>query len=178
MKLKKIIIKELSNLTHISNITPDDNDEVVDLLYSVFGGFGYSKEELKKRITPRLNNNISIKIKEGDKIVGVYLFNEKSINKFIDEIKEDKVTDFRLDDTKITLNEEISDNGLQGIALAVLPSYKGLGYGNKLKEYSYNMGYDYIWGVQDKKLNNIDFWLNSRNIFAESSNRYATYIKL
>jgi len=159
--------------TEISLINPSDNDEIVDILFEVFG-FIDDKEEIKSKISKRLNNNLSIKIKYNGKIVGCYLLAEKSVNDFIESIEKDQISDFRKNDTKINIDYKLSDNGLQGISLAILPEYRNLNLGKKLKEYTYNLGYDYIWGVQDKKLKNIDFWKNSRNVFAESSNRYAT----
>lgn len=166
------------NIT-IEKIEEKDNEKIGDILYLIFGKkINISRDELFNKVKKRLNNGISVCIKNKGEIVGVYLLNEKSINEFINEIINDSVYDFKSSDTKIFLDEKLSDNGLQGIALGVLEEYQHYGFGKKLKEYTYNLGYDYIWGVQDKLLNNINFWTNSRKIFAESSNRYATYIKL
>jgi hypothetical protein len=168
----------LNSNIKVDKIVESDNIQAIDVLYSSFSKFVNSKEELLNKIKPRLNNDLSICLKLDDKIIGVYLLNEKSINDFIKSIHNNQVSDFKKDDTVIRLSEELSDNGLQGIAFSILPEYRNLGYGNLLKKYTYNMNYEYIWGVQDKKLNNIDHWLKSRKIFAESSNRYATYKKL
>jgi hypothetical protein len=65
---------------------------------------------------------------------------------------------------------------LQGISLAILPDYRKLGLGKKMKQYVNGLNYDYTWGVQDKKLNNIDFWTKTREVFAESNTHFATYI--
>lgn len=160
-----------------SEIEESDFEKCLDVLYEVFGKYSGSKEEMRKKLMPRIANGISLKVECGGEIIGVYLLKEKSINEFIDEIELDKIPDFRRDDTEINLTESLSDNGLQGIALAVLPNYRGIGAGKMLKEYSFRLGYDYIWGVQDKRLENIEFWERTRKIFAESSSRYATYKK-
>lgn len=157
----------------ISKIEEQDNIQVVDILAINFG-FIDSKEEILRKIKPRLNNNLSIKVEIDDKIVGCYLLAEKSVNFFIDQINSNQLKDFPKDETKIYLNDKLSDNGLQGISLAVLPEYKSKGIGKALKEYTYNLRYDYIWGVQDKKLQNIEFWKNTRDIIAESNTHYAT----
>jgi GNAT superfamily N-acetyltransferase len=162
----------------ISLIGESDNSKVIDVLWSNFNRLVGSKQELLDKIKPRLNNGLSVYLSFRGDIIGVYLLNEKSINDFIKSIRDDLVSDFRRDDTIITLDEHLSDNGLQGIALSVLPKWRNMGYGRMLKEYTYGLGYDYIWGVQDKGLNNIEYWTRSRKVFAESSNRWATYIKL
>lgn len=179
MKIKRYnqFINE-SDSIKIDIITESDNDSVIDVLYNNFKNLVSSKNELKDKLKQRLNNNLSICIKKDNIIIGVYLLNKKSINEFIESINRNEISDFKKDETTITLNETLSDNGLQGIALSVIPEYQNKGYGKILKEYTYKLGFDYIWGVQDKKLNNIDNWTKTRKIFAESPNRYATYIKL
>ena len=162
----------------IRKIKQEDLTGVLDTLYDCFKNFVSSKEDLFKMLEPRLLNNISICLEYNNKIVGVYLLHEKSINLFISEIKNNKIKDFPFKNTEIILEEKLSDNGLQGIALCVKNEYRSLGFGKKLKEYTYKMGYDYIWGVQAKDLNNISFWQQTRRLFAESPTRYATFIKL
>jgi len=170
--------KEFSDKIKIEIIREIDNESCVDVLFSNFKNLVSSKDELFKKIQPRLNNGLSICLKKDEFVIGVYLLNNKSINSFITDIRRDIVSDFPSNTTKITLYEDLSDNGLQGIALSVLLEYRGNGYGEMLKKYTYKLGYDYIWGVQDKKLKNIEKWTRTRKIFAESPNRYATYIKL
>ena len=157
----------------ISEITPEDNDAVIDVLHETFGSLD-SREVIKSRIQKRLNNGLSVKIVYDGKIVGCYLLAEKSVNQFISDIEEDRVSDFRKNETSLDLPTNPGDYGLQGIALAVLPEYRDLGLGKNLKDYVKNLGYDYIWGVQDKKLKNISFWEKNRDVFAESPTKYAT----
>ena len=159
--------------TEISEITPEDNDAVIDVLHEVFGSLD-SREVIKSRIQKRLNNGLSVKIVYDGKIVGCYLLAEKSVNEFISDIEQDKVSDFRRNDTSVDLQANPGDRGLQGIALAVMPEYRDLELGKKMKNYVRGLGYDYIWGVQDKKLMNINFWKRSREVFAESPTKYAT----
>jgi GNAT superfamily N-acetyltransferase len=59
--------------------------------------------------------------------------------------------------------------GVEGVALAVDPMYRGKGAGKLLREYSLTMDYDYIWGMQFKSLNNLDNWVKSgRELIYES----------
>jgi Acetyltransferase (GNAT) family len=162
-----------STSSDISIISPEDNDEIIDILANVFG-FIDDRQTIKSKISKRLNNGLSVKIKYNGEIVGCYLLAEKSIYDFINDIEQNKLSDFKKDNTQINLPFKLSNRGLQGISLAILPKYRNLNLGKKLKEYTLSLGYDYVWGVQDKKLNNIDFWKKSRIVFAESPDRYAT----
>jgi hypothetical protein len=168
----KKFLESISNIS-ISKIQNSDIDDVIDVLYSVFGHLEVDKEALKKRVTPRLLNNLSIKISLNNKIVGCYLLAEKSAQEFINDIKLDKIKDFPLNDTKIYY-DNITGNGIQGIALAISEEHRGMSLGKELKNYAKNLGYDHIWGVQDKRLENINFWMKTRELLAESSSRYAT----
>lgn len=59
--------------------------------------------------------------------------------------------------------------GVEGVALAVDPTHRGKGAGRLLREHSYTLDYDYIWGMQFKSLNNLDNWLKSgRELIYES----------
>lgn len=147
-----------NNNVFIKTIQKEDLEEVVDVLYETFGHYHSSKEELFERLKKRILNNLSICLKTGNRVVGVYLLNEKSINEFIKQIQMNEISDFPKNKTKFFLDEVLSNNGLQGIALCVLKSNRNFGFGKLLKEHTYEMGYDYIWGVQDKGLNNIEFW--------------------
>lgn len=161
------------NKIKISTIKNEDIDEVIEILSIVFG-FIDNKEEIKKKILRRLNNNLSIKIELNGEIIGCYLLAEKSVNEFINQINNDDLKDFPKVETKVLLSDKLSDNGIQGISLAILPKYREKGFGEKLKKYVDNLNYDYIWGVQDKKLKNINFWTRTRKIIAESNTHFAT----
>jgi len=161
----------------VSNIDPQDFEETVDLLYDTFKKIGATREDILG-LEPRINNGISLKATADGKIVGVYLLKENSINNFIDSIEQDKIKDFRREDTRVFLRERLNDNGIQGIALAVLPEYRSTGIPGKMMDLIKRMGYDYIWGVQDKSLENIEYWKKTRKVFAESSINWATYAKL
>jgi len=65
-------------------------------------------------------------------------------------------------------------NGVHGVLLAVDSEIRGLGWGNKLKDYPKTMGYSYIWGEQLKSLNNIKDWLKRRDLLADTNYSYIT----
>ncbi len=160
----------------ISTIDPSETDDVIEVLYQTFKTIGATRDDLRGLI-PRITNGISLKASYGNEIVGVYLLKENSVNNFIESVESDQIKDFRRDETKIFLEEPLSDNGIQGIALAILPEYRNMGIPGKMIDQIRNMGYDYMWGVQDKSLENIEYWKKTRKIFAESPINWATYTK-
>jgi len=169
-----MIIKKFDsfNKLNISVIRSDEVDDVVDLLGQSFGHID-SNSEIKRKLYNRITNGLSIRAKIDNKIVGVYLVAEKSAKKFLEDVLDGRLDSHK--NAKIFISKNlISDNGIQGIALCVDKDYRGLGIGNKLKSYFNNLKYDYIWGVQDKRLNNINHWTKSRVIFMEDDNYYCT----
>jgi len=164
--------------TSVSLIEEEDIPGVLDVLEEVFGHID-PREEIERKLRKRLLNGFSIKIEEGGKILGCYIINPKSVNEFISDIENDKLSDFKSYNTEIYMDEDFSDNGLQGIALALLPEYRNMGYGDTLRKwYDNDPRFDYIWGVQDKKLGNIENWKRSRDIIAECPTHFATLKKL
>ncbi len=64
--------------------------------------------------------------------------------------------------------------GIEGVLLAVDKSIQGQGWGNRLKDYTRTLGFDYIWGQQLKPLNNLKDWLKRRELVGEVENCYIT----
>lgn len=73
---------------------------------------------------------------------------------------------------------KIKGSGLQGIALAVREELRGQGLGHLLIEYSYSLGFDYVWGEQDKQLNNLSHWLKRRELLGEDETSFYTFRQL
>lgn len=73
--------------------------------------------------------------------------------------------------------DDITENmrGIQGVALGVSSKFKTLGIGKMLINYPSSMGFDYVWGLQLKALENIDDWLKRRKIYSETGNMFTTY---
>jgi GNAT superfamily N-acetyltransferase len=57
--------------------------------------------------------------------------------------------------------------GIEGIALAVKPEFRGTGVGKKLADYPKSYGFDYLWGMQLKSLGNLNHWLKRRELVAD-----------
>ena len=76
-----------------------------------------------------------------DKIIGGYFLEYNNINDYcISESYKDKV-------------------GLQGVALFLLPEFRGMGIGRVLRNIPLEMPVDYVWGMHYNALNNTDKWV-------------------
>tara|TARA_R110000782_G_scaffold21299_1_gene57300 strand:- start:4376 stop:5254 length:879 start_codon:yes stop_codon:yes gene_type:complete len=64
--------------------------------------------------------------------------------------------------------------GVEGVLLAVDESIRGMGWGNRLKNYPKTLGVDYIWGQQAEGLNNLNDWLKRRILINEINGVYIT----
>lgn len=175
---KHILLIESFFKPEVSLIEESDIPQLVDILYEVFGQID-SKEEIERKLRPRMLNGVSIKLGNAQQIIGCYILNPRSVNAFIEDINQNKLKDFNSQNTKFYIDKKFSDKGLQGIALAILPDWRSYGFGNLLKTwYDSDPRFDYIWGVQDKRLGNIDHWKKSREIIAECPTHFATLREL
>ena len=116
------------------------------------------REYFKYYISYSVDFDISLMLLDDDgDIVGAYLFNENQITDFVKNT-----------------NKFDNINGIEGILLFIEEKHRGNGWGNKLKDMSKQLGYDYIWGQQFKGLNNLQDWLKRRELIAEADNVYIT----
>lgn len=69
----------------------------------------------------------------------------------------------------------LKGRGLEGLALAIRPEFQHSGLSDILLRYTETLGFNYIWGYQDKRLNNIEFWLRTRKILMETPEFFITY---
>jgi hypothetical protein len=95
-------------------------------------------------------------VTDEDKILGVYLLGDNKLTDFVDSPKYKGL------------------RGVEGVLLFIDSSIRGLGYGNKLKDYPKTLGYDYIWGQQFKDLKNLGDWLKRRELVATTKDVYIT----
>jgi hypothetical protein len=176
--MRNLALFETFTTSQISTIEEDDIPQVVDVLHSSFGHID-DKETIATKLRPRMLNDLSLKLSIDGQIVGCYLLAEKSVNVFIEGIQTGALKDFPSETTQIYLQDHLSDKGLQGIALSLLPEWRSQGYGNLLKNWYFNdHRFDYVWGVQDKRLGNIEDWKKSRDVIAESPTHFATLRRL
>jgi hypothetical protein len=95
-------------------------------------------------------------VDEEDNIMGLYLLGDKQLDSLV---RDEKYLEL---------------NGVEGVLLAVDKSIRGMGWGNKLKDFPKTLGFDYIWGQQLKTLNNLIDWLKRRELVGETNSVYIT----
>lgn len=89
----------------------------------------------------------SLVLKKDGNVIGAYLLGNHPIH-VIDNLKH-----------------YLSKRPTEGVALAIKPKFRGLGYGNLLKDFSIkDSKSDYIWGMQLKDLDNVSDWIKRRRI--------------
>jgi hypothetical protein len=131
-------------------------DNVLEFSYPYFKHLmsKYIYEEYLKSVT---NWDISALLVNNDgKMLGAYLLGNHQITGYVTESKYDNLV------------------GVEGVLLVIDSSIRGLGHGNKLKDYPKTLGFDYIWGQQFKGLKNLDDWLKRRELVATTSEVYIT----
>jgi hypothetical protein len=128
---------------------------------SDFGGLNNLVDYIVLKSDPQ----ISIGIFDRNNLVGAYFLTPSNV---LDVIQKNDMT--ALED----LSKYANKKGIEGIALVVNDSYKDLGLGTQLKNYSKTLGADYIFGLQYKTLGNLQHWLNRRRLVAENKGLYLT----
>jgi predicted double-glycine peptidase len=113
----------------------EETARVASSVYNkILGGDDYSSS---------LINNIDIThtivAKDGSGIIGGYILNEETL--FIDG-------DYRFENKK----------GIQGYGLFLKEEYRNIGIGHQLRIYPETLGFDFIYGLAFKSLNNANHW--------------------
>lgn len=163
--VKKIVGSVFSSSPKISTIQPEDIPEVLDVCTVAFSHV-MSPSGVKSYIRGTADWDISVKAVYQGKIVGCYILNRDSVTRQQSCSTED-------------LSRYKGLKGVQGIGLAVLPEYRDLGIGKKLREYPLHKGYDYIWGLHLKGLHNIDNWTRfGRRIICDTGSMFTTLMDL
>lgn len=137
-------------------ITENERLKVIEWAFSYFKDVA-NKNYFYGLLLQETNWNLSVKLVDNnDEIKGLYLFGDKQLSSLVQGTEYDRL------------------KGIEGVLLAVDKSIRGQGWGNKLKDYTSTLGFDYIWGQQLKKLNNLSDWLKRRVLIAELNNCYIT----
>lgn len=154
----------------IEPVLTHDIDEIIHHSIATFHGQGLTDPEVATFIAEASDWSISKKLVT-DRIVGFYLLHEGSVGDWAEtrlawaaahecrslyahcEIKED-------------LSQYRGQHGVEGIALVVLPEYRGWGWGRMLKRLPREMGYRHVFGEHFKSSYNLDHWLKSRRLVA------------
>lgn len=154
----------------IGRILSSDSNAVYQVFEQCFPEYSPLDGELLKFINDTVNWNISIKAEQDGKIIGFYLLGERKISAAIAE-------------EKAVVHEDLSRydlmRGIEGVALGVIPGCRKTGVTEKLKQHLKAIpDVDYIYGMQYKSLGNLDYWLRSRRLVAESFTAEPVYFTI
>ena len=154
-------------ITHIGS----NEDSIEDALQVFSKAFPqYELGNIRDFIMSSVNWDKSIKATYDNQTVGIYLIGDRQL---FDVIEDEKATPTE------NLDHYKGKIGVEGVALAVMPTFQKTGIGKKLKDALLGMtNADYIYGLQYKSLNNLQNWLKSRRLVAQSEGDEAVYITL
>ena len=144
-----------NDIYFIDFIQSSDIETILDLNRKAFGKIldPYHADSWLKR---SVDWDMSYKVVHNNKIVGFYLLKPNDINDYFNVLEAKYL------------------EGIEGISFYIEPQHRGKGIGKKLKELTKLLGYDYIWGGHDKRLNNIDHWLKTRKMVDTTEDAYYT----
>jgi len=106
------------------------------------------------------NFSHSFVVKDDGKIIGGYF------------IKTTQLTQLRIPEAKAYKGKQ----GIQGIALFLLPEYRGQGVGKRLRNMPLTVGADYIWGEHLEELNNLHEELNNLQQWLDFGRKHLTTV--
>ena len=166
MKFTSRFLQKVANIK-IRLMRREEFEQVLDIAYKSFvGKINQSEEEFKNEIREELANRFRCcYVAEVDgRIVGGYLLSRQKNFRELDEIKEE------MENKGIDLSGK---EGVQGIALFVLPEFRGADVGRQLRDIPIKkMNVDFIWGEHYKSLDNIQNWLNAGRIILGEKDDY------
>lgn len=114
-----------------------------------------------------VNWDKSFKALVGGKMVGGYLLGDEQVLNFAGAGATEDLRKYR------------GKVGVEGVALFVLPEYRGKRVGDALRRAPLGVGYDYIWGQHLKTLNNLGQWTKfGRRLVADVDGVYVTLMDL
>lgn len=152
----------------ISSIDKKEIENIINITAETFKkhmSFAASVSYLKDCV----DFSISIKATYNDELIGFYLLNENKIPYINEKNLKISVEKYK---------ELQSNNGLEGVALVILPDYRKLGISKLLIEESYkiakNLDCDYVWGEALKTINNLNEWSKVRTFIGETDGLYIT----
>jgi GNAT superfamily N-acetyltransferase len=152
----------------IRPIKPEDKEMIMALMVKSFCHLMPEAEIIKH--TDFYTDYIkSIVIEWRDEIVGFYLLGNRQLRAGIadEELGPDNIDN-------ITLHIYDKLIGVEGVALVIKPTYRGLGLASRLKDYTRTLGADYIWGIQYRTLDNLQYWLRRRKLVAQGLDQNIT----
>lgn len=144
----------------INKISPSDLPAIYKTFEQCFPNYAPINESLLKFLIETVNWDISFTAEQNGKSVGFYLLGER---KLFDAIAAENAVPYE------DLSRYDLMRGIEGVALGVIPEFRKTGLTEKLKQQVKTIpNVDFIYGMQYKSLGNLDYWLRSRRLIAES----------
>jgi GNAT superfamily N-acetyltransferase len=169
---KKFLIE--SEIPSIQNTTPNDQDEI--LTQSFVECFPqYNNPEIIDFVKNAVDWDISLKATVDNKIIAFYLLGTRPLSETMsDENAHEQPEE--------NLQRYDSMNGVEGVALGVIPEFRSKGIATQLKNKIRNSGFDFIYGMQYKELGNLENWTSgstiNRRLVAQSETDAPVYITI
>jgi hypothetical protein len=162
----------------IEPILITDRDEIIRHSITTFHDHGLTDEAIMSFIDQATDWSISKKLVT-DRIIGFYLLHEGSIADWAEtRLAWASAHDCRSVYDHCEIQEDLDryrgQHGVEGVALVVLPEYRGLGYGSMLKKLPGTMGYQHVFGEHFKSSYNLHHWLKSRRLVATCDGIWVT----
>jgi hypothetical protein len=153
------IVEQEGQKVGIRKFRYEDLGSIIPHLSEIFHKLHVGDEILWEEVSRLYNPDLSAVLTLDDRVIGFYF-----------------IGDMQIPDTGNPLYDELKDlRGVMGISLGILPKYKELGLGKKLINWSQRLPVDYIWGGQEKSLNNINDWRKRREIYYDGPDFYLTF---
>lgn len=154
-----------SNPIAIRKIKHSDLLETLKVCFKSFKEIlpGMTEDYMAELILEPLHGNLgdSYIAIQGDQIIGGYFISRQGLP---DEIAEEHGVENLI--------------GVEGVALFLLPEFRGSGIGKQLREIPKSLGVDYIWGQHFKELNNLENWTNyGRQVVFEDDEVFITMMR-
>ena len=150
----------LSQSVNIGSIDGSDLEQIDQLILAGFPQYASWAVQYSHAAS---DWSLSKKATIDDQIVGCYLIGRRTI---LEGVRDEKMTPTE------NLQPYQNKHGVEGVALITSPQFRSQGIASSLK--GSIGGVDYIWGLQLKGLNNLQYWLTRRRLVAESPTCYAT----
>lgn len=185
----------LSNSITLQCIQKEHYEEAIAIAEQVINTqqrYG-TRSVFKFRMRIKSSPKFSIVLLDNDCVIGGYFFNEESniLHEFglteeklfwaernIHRIKKNKRNMVR---SLIHGLKKHKGRGIEGVGLYLLPEYRNKGLGKALIQYPYEIlcdQFSYIWGGQEKDLNNLFDWLKRRELIYDTGRCFYTIASL
>lgn len=154
----------------INKLSPSDLLTIYGAFEQCFPNFAPINESLQQFLSETVNWDISFTAEQDGRIVGFYLLGERKLSTAIAAENAAPHEDLSRYDLM---------RGIEGVALGVIPEFRKTGLAEQLKQQVKIIpDVDFIYGMQYKSLGNLDYWLRSRRLVAESFTVEPVYFTL